>query len=284
MGFLNEQSLKMIVSVVPVPRDIYTSSSFSFPEPLMAMSMPFKQSGLFRKIIIAALFNATASAGWPRLQVTVRRASNETPYVVAFSTHIMKEPKPTGYLNVYEYDVSTQKFIIQTGDILNISWYGSPLQQNQTQDRFSLAYYRNATIRYPGIPMIAVFVDTNVTMYHEEVDSMQSTKSGITTNSDRVVKKSTTSEVIVISGVVSCSLLLSVLIISVSILVIRQRIKKRFSIEENNARLEVEATSTGEVIEVGANEAYITNDILTKSNVAYSTLNTVPHNYDYVTL
>ena len=110
-------------------------------------------------------------------------------------------------------------------------------------------------------------------MYHEEVGSTQSTKSGITT-----------SEVIVISGIVSCFLLLSVLIISVSILVIRQRIKKRFSIEENNAGLEVEATSAGEVIEVGANEAYITNDIPTESNAAYSTLNTVPHNYDYVTL
>ena len=154
MGFLNEQSLKMIVSA---QRDNYTSSSFSFSGPLMAMSMPFTQPGLFRKIFIAALFNATASAGWPRLQI-IRRASNETPYV-AFSTH-MKEPKPTGYLNVYEYNVSTQNFIIQTEDVLNISWYG---QQNQTQDRFSLAYY---SIPYPGIPMISVFVDTNVTMYH----------------------------------------------------------------------------------------------------------------------
>ena len=55
----------------------------------MAMSMPFTQQGLFRKIIIAAMFDPTASVGWPRLQV-IRRASNETPYV-AFSTH-MKEP------------------------------------------------------------------------------------------------------------------------------------------------------------------------------------------------
>ena len=65
---------------------------------------------------------------------------------------------------------------------------------------------------------------------------------------------------------------------------IRQRIKKRFSIEESNAGLEVEATSAGEVIEVDINEAYITNAILTESNAAYSTPNTVPHDYDYVTL
>ena len=78
------------------------------------------------------------------------------------------------------------------------------------------------------------------------------------TNSDRAIKISTTSKVIIISGVVSCSLLLSVLIISVSILVIKQR----FSIEESNAGLEVEATSAGEIIEVDINEAYITNAIL----------------------
>ena len=223
MGFLNEQSLEMIVSA---PRDNYSSRSLSsVPGSLMAMSMPFTQQGLFRKIIIAAMFNPNASVGWPSLRV-IRRASNGTPYV-PFSTH-MEEPKPTGYLNVYEYDVSTQKFIIKTEDVLNISWYGSPLQQNQTQDRFSLAYYSNATIPYPGIPMISVFVDTNVTMCHEEVGSTQSTKSAITTNSDRVIKRSTTIEVIVISGVVLCSLvLLSVLIISViCILVMRQRRKK----------------------------------------------------------
>ena len=124
----------------------------------MAMSMPFTQLGLFRKIIIAAMFT---SIGWPRLQV-IRRANNGTPYV-RFSTH-MKEPKPTGYLNVYEYDVSIEKFIVQTGDELNISWYG---QQNQA--RFSLAYCNNNTTPYPGIPMIAVFADNN--MYHEEVSS-----------------------------------------------------------------------------------------------------------------
>ena len=106
--------------------------------------------------------------------------------------------------------------------------HGSPLQQNQTQDHFSLAYHSNDTVPYPGIPMITVFVDTNATVCHEEVGSTQSTKSAITTNSDRAIKISTTSEVIVISGVVLCSLvLLSVLIISViCILVMRQRRKK----------------------------------------------------------
>ena len=62
--------------------------------------------------------------------------------------------------------------------------------------------------------------------------------------------------------------------------------QKEISIEESNAGLEVKATSTGEVIEVDINEAYITNAILTytESNTAYSTTNTVPHDYDYVTL
>ena len=51
-----------------------------------------------------------------------RRARNGTSYV-AFTTNTT-EPKPTGYLNVYEYDLAATNFSIQVGDVLNISWHG----------------------------------------------------------------------------------------------------------------------------------------------------------------
>ena len=65
MGFLSEQSLRMIVKA-PGGHDVITS----FPEiPHRAMSMPFTQSGPLRKLIIAARFNVSVPVGWPELQL-----------------------------------------------------------------------------------------------------------------------------------------------------------------------------------------------------------------------
>ena len=55
MGFLNEQSLRMIVEA---PRD--ESTSFIFSEiPHLETSMPLNQSGPLRKMIMAAYFQVT---------------------------------------------------------------------------------------------------------------------------------------------------------------------------------------------------------------------------------
>ena len=62
------------------------------------------------------------------------------------------EPKPTGYVNLYEYDLTAISFNIQAGDKLSISWHGSYTQQ----PRFSLAYYHNRTS--PAIPMVSIIV------------------------------------------------------------------------------------------------------------------------------
>ena len=151
MGFLNEQSLTMIVDA---QRDVYNEQSFSFPPemPHLAMSMPFTQSGPLRKLIIAATFDVSMPVGWPELQI-IRNASNGTAYIntIAFATstsNVTAEPKPTKYLNVYEYNLTTTNFTIQSGDILNISWL--------VGNRFSLAYYNNGTS--PAIPMVSVVV------------------------------------------------------------------------------------------------------------------------------
>ena len=194
-GFLKEQSLRMIVEA---PRNItYSSSSFSFPGidlPQMTMSMPITQCGPLRKMVIAARSNVSAPVGWPELQI-IRNASNGTRYV-AFTTSTT-EPTPTGYLNVYEYDLAATEFIIQVGDILNISWHGDMREPDQI--RFSLAYFNNGTSS--SIPMVSIVVgdcgpDTDLlilsTPYCEEynTDPQPSTCDTISTKASTVRKNS----------------------------------------------------------------------------------------------
>ena len=150
MGFLNEQSLRMIVEA---PWNTYDAESFSFPgiSYLDNMNMPFTQSGPLRKMVIAARFNISVPDGWPELQI-IRTANGGIPYIV-FTTNTM-EPKPTGYLNLYEYNLTAINFNIQAGDKLSISWHG--VHNNTQQPRFSLAYYHNGTS--PAIPMVSIVV------------------------------------------------------------------------------------------------------------------------------
>ena len=180
MGFLNEQSLRVIVEA---PRNIYMydNDSFSFPGiPHQAMSMPFTRSGALRKMVIAARFDIRVPVGWPELQI-IRMANDGTPNIIVFTTNTM-EPKPTGYLNLYEYNLTPINFAIQVGDTLNISWHGNNIQQS----RFSLAYYHNGTS--PAIPMVSIVVgdcdpETDLltlnTLYCEDVN-IELPSSGIT--------------------------------------------------------------------------------------------------------
>ena len=148
MGFLSKQSVRMIVVEAFNLQNIYGSTSFSFPGIFhMAVSMPFTQSGSLRKMVIAAKYNVSVHAGWPELQII--RETNSS-YCIAFTTNTT-EPKPTGYLNLYEYDLTATNFNIQTGDKLNISWRGNALQPDQI--RFSLAYDN-----YGAFPMVSVVV------------------------------------------------------------------------------------------------------------------------------
>ena len=251
-GFLNEQSLRMIVEA---PRDVYDYRSFSFPGiPHLDMSMPFTQSGPLRKMIIAAKFNISVRVSWPELQV-IRNGSA----CANFST----EPKPTGYLNVYEYDLSNTNFNVQAEDTLNISWHGNASAVDST--RFSLAYYQNGTS--PTTPMVSVVVDNctsditdlltlNDTLYcgantepatndHEVVSSTQTTeaangdttprsyitntmdeKAGTTNQNTDISKAKLSTTTIIISGVVSLSLLLLIILlifVAMYAIVIRQR-------------------------------------------------------------
>ena len=66
------------------------------------------------------------------------------------------QPKPTGYLNVYEYNLSTMlPFEVTVGDTLNISWHTDV--DHLRNICFSLAYY-NGTSAAAGIPMVSIVV------------------------------------------------------------------------------------------------------------------------------
>ena len=219
-GFYDQQSL----------RNLLASRYLYFPGiPPVTMSMPFSQCGLLTRMIIVAKFNKSVPVGWPELQII--RASNGM-YCVVFTTDAIKpELIATGNHNVYEYDSSTIRYNIQPGDMLNISWYGDALQQDQI--RFSLAYYINGTP--PGIPMVNLSLSsscaestqqTQNNLYCQEIDqpttssipvSRPSTHFSATTQkaninittSTGIAKSSSTkfNVTIVISGVVSCSIL-----------------------------------------------------------------------------
>ena len=238
------------------PRNnICDNDSFSFPGiPHLAMSMPFTQFGPLRKIIIAARFNIRVPVGWPELQI-IRTANNGTSNVV-FTTNAT-EPKPTGYLNLYEYDLAPKDFDIEVGDKLNISWYGNVLWCDQI--RFSLPYYNNGT---SSVPMVSIIVgdynpETDLltlnTLYCEDVPVMATDSinmirnvTGIlaTSGSTATMTKestfttrasikrnnsSTTSDkIIIISGTVVFSLLLLLILlffVVVLIFVVKQRRK-----------------------------------------------------------
>ena len=242
MGFLNEQSLRMIVEA---PRDMNDLASFSFSIPYLTSAVPVSQCGPLKKVVIAARFDVSVPVGWPEMQI-MRRESNGI-YKIVFTTNTT-EPKPTGYLNLYEYDLEAARFHINPGDALDIAWHG-----NYDQIRFSLAYCNNATSS-DIIPMVSIvtgdcnsetdlptqniFKSEDVTTeppISEQISSRgttttTSTNESITTDENAKAKLSTID--IVISGVISCSLLLFIIlmIIVVTYVIVVRRKRKSASL------------------------------------------------------
>ena len=148
VGFLDEKSLQKIVgSAGTYPSVLLYSYTPSSGTPQPATSMSLTRSGPLKKVIIAAEFDVTVSNGWPELQI-IRNVTD-----VVFTTNTT-EPKPTGYLNVYEYDISTDMFEVKAGDVFSISWHTNAGQPDR--NRFSLTYYNNGTSSEK--PMVSIVV------------------------------------------------------------------------------------------------------------------------------
>ena len=279
--------------IVDVSEDMYDFMSFYFPGRVSThMPAAVNRFGFLKKIIIAARFNASVPVGWPEMQIM--RIQNDGTSYIAFTTNTM-EPKPTGYLNLYEYNLEYERPYIESGDRLDIVWHG-----DSHQTRFSLAYYNGA---YPDTPMVSFVVgdcesETDIPNYEDELPSsgITGTQAGTVieeNNSTKLLVSTSTNQIesntkltmVSVSVVIVFSLSLIIVVVVILITFVHQ--KKHRSTEGS----EVQPTrpDLGEIIEVDINVAYITqcHTILTEPNVAYSTPvvhSTVSHDYDDVGL
>ena len=287
VGFLHRRSLDLIVDALNDTAS-FTSSSFQFNQyPLeSAQSVPLNESGRVMKIVMAAKFYHSIHSGWPILQI--RRRINNSLVVVDMA---MSEPRPSGYLNVFEYDMSTD---VQAGDIVRIR--GSPV----TESRYLLAY-----LNHNGIykPLLHISM-SNLSGTSEATSSTtlaignvsNGTTNGFNTTGDDYVptisatvedktdiisSMSSSSFTIMIVGVltVSCIVIfITPLVIGITLFAVHQyKSNKKSSMDPiYNEVSEVPYTSrsTGECIEMDTNQAYITNAVPAESNVGYSTRST----------
>ena len=149
MGFLNKQSLGIVLSA-----SRYSQPPLHFPGIMSeSVNLHLTQSGRLGRIDIAAKFNITAHVGWPKLQI-MRINMEQNTYDIVASTTNTTEPRPTGYLNVYEYEFNN-RVTVQIGDEVAISWHGNVSQTDHDQIRYSLAYYNSSGSR---VPMVSIIV------------------------------------------------------------------------------------------------------------------------------
>ena len=129
MGFLDRQSLTMIVDA-PTDRDQLISTPLRIAKRNYTIQSRLSFSGRHHiKLVIAAKFNHSTSSGWPVLQI-IKRVRNDSFNNITVMTEL--EPRPTGYLNVFEYESLSAD--VQQGDVVRI------VPQSYGQQRYLLVY------------------------------------------------------------------------------------------------------------------------------------------------
>ena len=137
VGFLKNESLQLIVDA---PRNNRIHRTLDFRQNT-TQSMQINESGLLMRFLIAAKFNHTISSGWPVLQIRRRKVLNDnSSYEEQIAT--TQEPTPTGYLNVFEYDMQAMAFKVKHDDIIRVYW---PPDATPNRSRYSLAYFRDSS-------------------------------------------------------------------------------------------------------------------------------------------
>ena len=247
MGFLDRQSLTMIVDA-PTDRDQLISTPHRIVTHNCTIQSNLSFSGRHHiNFVIAAKFNRSTSSGWPVLQIK-RRVPNDS-----FNTIVMTqlEPRPTGYLNVFEYKLLSDD--VQQGDVVHI------VPQSYGQQRYLLGYQ---TTPFHDQPQVCVtwsndwtrFTRTRSTIIHtckhttytSEAFTNTSSESLNTTPKSSIIDKTSESPttisakgrpVIVITGGVLGTLviiILSVVLIIITFLICQHKKNaKRFSLNTN---------------------------------------------------
>ena len=251
MGFLENESLQLIVNA---SRDDKIHSAFEFRQNT-TQSMPLKESRLLVRFLIAAKFYHTISSGWPVLQIRRTLNGDSSSLLTPISTK--KEPRPTGYLNVFEYDMQAVRFEIQCGDSLRVYW---PPEATPNGSRYSLAYLRESSEVMVSIE-VQHHNQTLTTCYDSSVSttippitimgsSYSTTEIAVTTKAS---SNSSMKDVVTIVGSILCTIaviiLLVVLAITVFVVCRSRNHTKEFSPTANDLYTSVLPRSSGPTLQ-----------------------------------
>ena len=225
--------------IVDAPRDNRIYNSFDFGRTNI-QSVPINESGLLVKFFIVARFDHTPGipSGWPVLQIRRRIHTNDSSYLREVLNTTM-EPRPTGYLNVFEYDVQNMTFNVQHNDIIRVFW---PPIMNALR-HYSLAYFGDASNVMLSIEIdqpAATTLDNSTSTPEPQVTTVTATP---TSTSVPETSTQAQTQVAIITGGVLCTLviiiLLVVLIIAAVFVVLRYRNHtnlKDFSLNTNDLK------------------------------------------------
>lgn len=170
-GFLSDQALRMIATPSfqesnPVfEHSVSTSSAHSSRQHIIP-SMMIATSGLLTKWMFAARFNHNGEEGsWPELQIWRKSSESGTQYTKISGTSM--EPRPiTGYLNVYEYDLSKNPIEVKAGDVLGI--YQPDLEDTQ----YMLGFLADSSVDDNIIDVSTNYIMYDVDLPMQEVNIM----------------------------------------------------------------------------------------------------------------
>ena len=249
---MNQNSLTQIVNA---PKDFSIHSLLNFSQDYVRVLIPgLTEPAYLERVVIAAKFNHTVPFGWPALQI--RRRDENGSYISVYITR--EEPQPTGYLNVYEYDLSDNEFEFYPGEQIRISWLPSNTASNPA--RYSLAYHR-------GIVMAVGLID-HTTSTTSEINSVSSSSNTVTsvehattmfttkmntTGRDQLEQPGKATATVAIIGGVLCTLaviiLLVVLAIAVFVVCRSRNHTKEFSPTANDLYTSVLPRSSGPTLQ-----------------------------------
>ena len=257
--------------IVDAPRDnrIYNSFYFRWTN---IQTMAINESGLLEKFFIAAKFNRTIPSGWPVLQIRRRIHTNDSSYFSqVFSTTM--EPRSTGYLNVFEYDVQNMQFDVQYNDSIRVFW---PEDTEVSRRRYSLAYFRDSSN-----VMLSIEIDKNKsTTLDDSISTLITGESDthiITTIISAQIEHSGNKITIVIGCLITIILALMLFSMVTIIIVLTyryhksktapsdatQQASKDYDMDSNQASTTQEEAKQDEAvqdcIEMDTNKAYITH-------------------------
>ena len=214
--------------IVDAPTDDFISTSLNVGQnfSMTTHSKPLNKTGHMIKFVIAAKFNHSAPSGWPVLHIRRNDSINNK------LTMTQREPIPTGYLNVFEYDLLSAD--VQPGDVVHI-------QSQSYEQRYLLAYQ---ILSSPFQPQVYVNVSNNNDgatneIPHNNKTVKSSTTDSPTTNivvsyeSDSVKEQSVIVITSSVLGTLVILILLALLIIIMFLIYQRKRNAKRFSPNTN---------------------------------------------------